>query len=185
MEKFLAIGPHLIEKIRDQFGNAESVSRKKWIAYAGLLIVSFVLFLTLGGSKPGSTIDVPAGNTEMLIGGTFREMSDRLVGMGEPDRPGIDWEEIPEGLDPVYESWGRDPFAFRYRDRMTTLPLRKSDLSLSAISWRGDEAVILINDSVLKKGDLVDGAEVLEIFMNSVVLRRDDKQIVLKLNGAG
>lgn len=185
MEKILEIVPQLIEKIRIRYGNADPINRKKWITYGGLLIVSFVLFLALGGSKPGSPIDIPPGDTEMLVGSTFQEMNDRLVGMGKPDLSGVDWEGIPDGLVPVYRTWGRDPFAFRNQRGGAKLSLKKSDLSLSAISWKGDEAIILINDSILKKGDFVDGAKVLEIFMDSVILQMDDKQIVLSLNGAG
>jgi len=185
VENFAEIGRQQIEKVRDRFDKLDPAARKKWFAYGGLLIVSLVLFLALGGSRPRPAMNIPAGDAEMLIGNTFKEMDERLVGMGEPDQPGIDWEKVPEGLDPVYETWGENPFSIRYGEKEEDIVVRQSDLSLSAISWRNGEAVVLINDAILKVGDFVDGAEVLAILTDSVILQRSDKRVILDLSGGG
>lgn len=183
MVNFVEIIQKQLKPYRDRFDKLDPAARKKWLAYGGLLIVSFVLFIALGGSRPRPAMNIPGGDTEALVANTFQEIDERLVGMGELDQQGIDWDRMPEGLDPVYETWGRDPFASRYREGVSDIGIHDSDLSLSAISWKGTEAFVLINDSILEEGDRVDGAEVVKIFTDSVVLLKNGRQIVLNMSG--
>lgn len=58
------------------------------------------------------------------------------------------------------------------------------DYVLSAISYRGNEAAVLINKEVLKLGDSIDGMRVEQILSNTVILSKDGKKYIIKLKSA-
>ena len=54
-------------------------------------------------------------------------------------------------------------------------------LTLRGISWAREKGVALINDDVVAQGEYIHGYEVVRVAKNAVVLKRNDKEIVLEL----
>ncbi|MFQ6614501.1 MAG: hypothetical protein ACE5D1_06625 [Fidelibacterota bacterium] len=92
---------------------------------------------------------------------------------------------------PAYATvWGRDPFIstvgnVEIKTEETVVeedPVYIEDYVLSAISFRGDRPVVLINESILKVGDQIDGLQLKEVRPNSVVLSSPGgKEYILNL----
>jgi len=88
----------------------------------------------------------------------------------------LDWLERQE----KYHQWGRDPFV---------IPSAKGGeesgsggLRLSAIIYRRNSGVAIINNHILRKGDRIDGKEVAQIFEDRVVLRDSSGDRELRVN---
>jgi len=80
--------------------------------------------------------------------------------------------------------WGRDPFYISgySKGKTSKKKSRKSiKLSLHAISYNGDSYVALINNKIIKKGDMIAGYTVNKITDAAVYLSSEKKKIVLKL----
>ncbi len=84
----------------------------------------------------------------------------------------------------LFAEWGSDPFIrqaeiktkTRWKKRKTRVKLK-----LKAISYRSDGSVALINDRIVKKGDVISGYRVIAIGTHSVALSNGKRKIVLKL----
>ncbi len=176
------ITSYLKVKIREQFSDTSQFREKKWIAYFVLLVVSMVLFLAVGGSRRRLPDVMSPGGEEKSSGEVFQDLSDKLAGLGEAHPLGIDWEAIPDDVVPLYKSWGRDPF-MSVRSQGVINQETTPDFQLSAISWKDGEAIVLINDFILKRGESIEGVEIVEIYPRSVVLRRGSERIILDLHG--
>lgn len=85
------------------------------------------------------------------------------------------------------EKWGEDPFYILTAERKTKKPTyrrvarSKETLALLAISVKAGSTIALINDKIVKQGDIIDGYEVLSITKNSVLLDNGKKKITLVL----
>ena len=85
------------------------------------------------------------------------------------------------------EKWGEDPFYILTAERKTKKPTyrkvarSKETLSLLAISVKAGSTIALINDKIVKQGDIINGYEVLSITKNSVLLDNGKKKITLVL----
>ena len=92
------------------------------------------------------------------------------------------------GLDPFYKSHlinelsKIDPESGNLAAEIEIVEL--DDYVLSAISYRGNEAAVLINKEVLKLGDSIDGMRVEQILSNTVILSKDGKKYIIKLKSA-
>ncbi len=172
-----------LDRLKQRFEGASQSDRKKWVAYGALLLISLVLFISLGGSRrkyPDTATTSDGGVTSAEM---FGDLSEKLTRIGGQDLSYAGGEITMEDINPVHRTWGRDPFASLREDQDILRDTGDHDLSLSAISWRGGEAVVLINDSVLREGETVNGAEVAEIHTSSVILERNGKRITLRLKG--
>ena len=93
----------------------------------------------------------------------------------------VDFFELEEKLKknrPQLE-WVRDPFQFPPKKY-----IKKTDfegLNLTGIIYDEESPVAVINDVIVKKGDVVEGVTVLEIRRESVVLEKEDKSYTLEL----
>ncbi len=84
----------------------------------------------------------------------------------------------------LFAEWGSDPFLRkteikskkRWKKKRTRIHLK-----LKAISYRSDGSVALINDRIVKQGDVIGGYRVLSIGTHSVVLSNGKRKITLKL----
>jgi len=171
-----------LDQLKDRFNGSSQSDRKKWAAYAVLLLISLVIFISLGGSKSKYpdvvTVDEGVANVEM-----FGNMSEKLTRMDGVDLSYAGDTITMEDIDPVHNTWGRDPFIPILGEQIIPRRTRDNNLSLSAISWKGGEAVVLINDFILREGESADGAEVVEIHPSSVILNQDGERITLRLKG--
>lgn len=94
-------------------------------------------------------------------------------------------------------NWGEDPFDKSHLveelpdidpetgDKIVEPEIVELDnYTLSAISYRGNEAAVLINKEVLKLGDTIDGMRIEQILSNTVILTKDGKKYIIKLKSA-
>ncbi len=84
----------------------------------------------------------------------------------------------------LFAEWGNDPF-LRKTETKTQKRWKKKrrrvNLKLKAISYRSDGSVALINDRIVKQGDVISGYRVISIGAHSVALSNGKRKIVLKL----
>lgn len=84
--------------------------------------------------------------------------------------------EAPSPGRSSFPSWGRDPFA------VGSVPVQATgDLSLSGIFWDAKKPVCLIDGKMLKTGDEISGAKVLEINKDTVLLKVGDELRTLRV----
>lgn len=91
------------------------------------------------------------------------------------------------------DSWGRDPFFYPAREEQVTLDSPQDGLlnagaskfQLTGISRRGKDAFVIINNEVLSIGDVLNGAQLLEIHANSVIMKNDGDKFVVTLTKIG
>ena len=82
----------------------------------------------------------------------------------------------------VPDSWGRDPFALAYRlAPPDTTGVDSTVLELKGIIWRGNEAMALIGDAILREGQRAGALKVLDIDRNRVLCKHGKKLITLVL----
>lgn len=82
-------------------------------------------------------------------------------------------------------TWGDDPF---YNQRFVsrraapaTVQSTEVELNLKAISYSGENSVVMINDRVLMVGDTIEGYQVVKIEPTSVTLSKDSETKTLTL----
>jgi len=75
----------------------------------------------------------------------------------------------------AHELWGRDPFVRKLA------PAQSEKESLEGIIWDEETPMAMINDSVVKVGDNVNGNTVIEIKQDCVILNDGRKNFELKL----
>jgi hypothetical protein len=80
------------------------------------------------------------------------------------------------------QNWGRDPFVLPDASSSQTGMLSDGDLHLSAIIYRQGRGVAIINDQILRKGDVVGGKQVAEIKQDHVVLQDASGRHELRVN---
>lgn len=87
----------------------------------------------------------------------------------------LDWLERQE----KYHQWGRDPFVLPSNSGE---PGKEGGLRLSAIIYRKNAGVAIINNRILRKGDQIDGKEVAQILEDRVILRDSSGDRELQVN---
>ena len=91
-----------------------------------------------------------------------------------------------------HDSWNNDPFnhptladdqgdSGNEANNEVVSQVLSSRFQLTAISKRGEDAYVLINNEVLTVGDVIDGAELREIRSNSVVMNYRGNNIIVPL----
>lgn len=78
------------------------------------------------------------------------------------------------GKKTTYEGWKRNPFA-------PSGSGRSGELALGGIMWQEENPRAMISDSLVSKGDVVEGCEVIEIKRDRVILKSGTETITLKL----
>lgn len=73
--------------------------------------------------------------------------------------------------------WGRDPFS----GRMYSSEKKASALRLIGIIWDEKEPLAMINERILKVGDMIQGKQIIRINSDSIVVDDGSKEIELKL----
>ncbi len=74
----------------------------------------------------------------------------------------------------------RDPFSFGLSGETQAIPA--SDLFLKGIIWDPDNPSAVINDRVLKVGEIIEGFKVVRILRESVILENGVSRLELKLS---
>ncbi len=89
----------------------------------------------------------------------------------------LDWLERQE----KYHQWGRDPFVIPSA-KAGEESGKEGGLRLSAIIYRKNGGVAIINNHILRKGDRIDGKEVAQILEDRVILRDSSGDRELRVN---
>lgn len=144
------------------------------------LIVAAVWALTVSSKGKGGPVSVspPAG---------FQNKD--AAGPG-PEAPGTATPDVQRILDKVSFKSNPgpapavvlDPFRkFEAKELMDRKILDLSELKLKGILFEGEVPVALINDQILRQGEIVSGFKVIEIRKNEVVLSRGLEKYTLRL----
>ncbi len=82
------------------------------------------------------------------------------------------------------EKWGRDPFHKKVKKKVQKAVASKPKvrLTLYAISEKENNSVALINDKIVKIGDMIGGYTLIRIGKKDVSLKDGSKTITLKLD---
>jgi hypothetical protein len=89
----------------------------------------------------------------------------------------LDWLERQE----KFSQWGRDPFvvsSVKPGEESGTV----SGLNLSAIIYRKNSGVAIINSRILRRGDRINGKEIAQILEDRVILRDSSGDRDLRVN---
>jgi len=82
--------------------------------------------------------------------------------------------------------WGRDPFAETYRLAvLDSSGADSSDFVLRGVIRKGNDALVLIGDEILREGDERGDLKILDIEKNRVVCKKRGKIITLVLENEG
>ncbi len=104
-----------------------------------------------------------------------------------PAAEGVKTVPVPKKESP---KWGRDPFAAPgSRSARTPSDIHPSPpvvsaetaLSLSAIIYKEGEGAAIINDRIVRRGDSIDGMEVVEVFQDRVMLKGPSRVVELRV----
>lgn len=82
------------------------------------------------------------------------------------------------------QPWGRNPFSVPSGETSSNAYLQAlsgSDFSLTGILHRNSHKVAILNRMFVREGDLIHGARVVSIGRDHVILRKDGKEIFLRL----
>ncbi len=101
---------------------------------------------------------------------------------------------MPAGLEAIrprlqgarFVNWRRDPFVGAFTtELLDSLGFHKKvqPYVLKAISWKNNEAYVLINDSIIKVGETVDGLTVVAVDGNRVICEKNRRRFSLILGG--
>ncbi len=77
------------------------------------------------------------------------------------------------------QGWGRDPFTFGMS--VEGVESRYGDLHLNGIVWDAEVPYAVINNEVVKAGDMLGQIKVIEISKDEVILEEDGERFRLKL----
>jgi len=83
-----------------------------------------------------------------------------------------------------FQTWGDDPFYNQRFVRRRSAPViaqTEVELNLKAISYNGENSVVMINDRVLMAGDVIDGYQVVKIEPTRVTLSKNGVNKTLTL----
>ncbi len=94
-------------------------------------------------------------------------------------------EQPEQNRQKYLEKWGRNPFYKKVERKKTvkrSVQKRKIKLFLYAVSMKDNNSVALINDKVVKIGDIISGYTLQKIEKKQVTLSDGKNKIVLKLD---
>ncbi len=115
-----------------------------------------------------------------LAGITFTQRTERVE-----VKPETDYYDQRWGQDPFFKTFEiQIPDTSNYPEQQELVQL--DNYVLSAISWHGqgfEEAVVLINDGILRIGDEIDGLRLETILSNSVILIKNGRRYILNIKG--
>ena len=79
-------------------------------------------------------------------------------------------------------SWGRDPFVLSGgTTQVGKRGISLGGLSLNGVSWRGEVGVAIVNDFIVKEGDVFEGYKAIKILKKGIILEKDGKRHTLGL----
>jgi len=146
-----------------------TIATRQKIVYAALVVAviwgAYNLFFTERRKPLGPVeVDVPIPTTT-----------------GQVTRASLDRTEV-ENLESAH--WGRDPFQpiIKAAARPSDNPKRDLKWVLSGIVFNDRAPMAVINNKMVRTGDLVDQARVIAIEQESVQVEHDGRRITLKVN---
>jgi hypothetical protein len=149
-----------------------------------LAALAFVVFLW-NPRPPGGPGTLPAREAPANDLSRLPEAVQQLLGTTKsPPKPASPWvrqamEERARG------PWARDPFtleAGRLKKQIEAQPSIAAGLNLSGILWDGAQIHAIINDSLVKVGDEVNGIRVVAIQRDRVTLAKGGQRQILRLD---
>jgi len=156
-------------------------------------------FLSSGPTTPpdiATHVVIPSkdrGNRSATNNGNTNKVASNTNSTAAVQEAGEDW--FPNF---AYSRWDKDPFFYptrvkpapstvtqhdsvRRQPRKVKQPFNPSIYKLSAISRRAGTAFVLINNEVLSLGDEIQGAKLVEIRKNSVIMEYAGKRYTISM----
>lgn len=125
------------------------------------------------GSLPGRMLELPPALQQLLAADTQAASKPTLS------------PEVRRALEErARRSWGRDPFtleAARPKGQVEVRANFAAGLHVSGIVWDAARTHAVINDSVVKVGDEVDGIRIVAIEPDRVTVAKGDQRQILRL----
>lgn len=156
---------------------AELQKREKiMVGVAGGVLVAFLLYqfvFTKSEEPPAQARKVPSPNQSAAPAAVSVKSG---KSDGEPHKASFAAMQI--------EGWGSDPFHEAYRLAVfdTAITDTSVQLDLKGIIWKGNQAFVLINDSILKKGDKLGDVKILDIKRERVICQKGKNTVTLFLD---
>jgi hypothetical protein len=102
------------------------------------------------------------------------------------------WAESESSDFSAQNTWGRDPFTSAELDMVTIETVAEGEVpeqevepkktfSLTGILKRGDRSIAIIDQQLVRVGDVFEGVEVMQIENEKVILKQDDEELELRL----
>ena len=93
------------------------------------------------------------------------------------------WLEEQEKLSRtlVYHKGRRDPFLLLVKKKKESPRIEPPKLVLKGIAWDKTEPLALINNLVVREGDTIEGARIVKIDFDRVLVRHGRKEFLIKL----
>lgn len=114
-----------------------------------------------------------------------------LLAAGLPALPAVQAADVKQM--PAKQTWGRDPFTAAELDMITIDTVIDTDeeaveierfethYQLTGILTRGDRQVAIVNGQLVRENDEIEGAKVVKIESDQVVLEKNSKEQILKM----
>ncbi len=159
---------------------AELQKREKiMLGATGGLVVTFLLYqfvFTKVDAPP------PQAATRKIAARSLPTGVEHKVSEGEMPAKTIAAEASYSSMD--LKSWGRDPFHEAYRLAVfdTSQMDSSRQLVLKGIIWKGSRALVLINDSILRKGEKMGDLKILDIKKERVICKQGNNLVTLFLD---
>jgi hypothetical protein len=132
---------------------------------AGIVVFIFVLAGNLKNSKSKKSTDPavsPDNSTAIASAGAVKSLP--------ADNQAVSGQKKQAEL-----SWGRDPFMSELDEKEQI-----SELKLQGISFGKDQTgFVFINNEIFKKGDRIGDYEVVEVFKDKVLLKKEEQTFYL------
>ncbi|MBI3989583.1 MAG: hypothetical protein HY347_08195 [candidate division NC10 bacterium] len=149
------------------------------VLLALVIVAGFILAYDLLSRK-----ERPQISTLLSVAGTQIPLTP-ISGGAAPDPMAEErWKAIQER---ARLSWGRDPFRLEpsrlkgFQPEGPKEPPLEQVLKVTGIVWNGRHVYAVINDFLVKKGDEIVGAKVIEIKQDHVILLKDGREHILRL----
>ncbi|MEE9169475.1 MAG: hypothetical protein V3U73_06890 [bacterium] len=155
-------------------------SEKILLGVVGIAIAFFVLDTFVFSSKKR---DIQAGDKKQSVSAPDSEnvITELASTDQQPKAVNRDIESSMTESSTIFSGWKRDPFLGSFRPELLDSLRGNIPFVLKAISWRGDDAHVIINDEVYKMGEAKDGFLVAEVRDKQVVCVNKGVRFVLRL----
>jgi hypothetical protein len=147
---------------------ASMTKSQKRLIVVLLLVLAFAAFDFIKNSDEYFSFYSGEKTTERKTSGDTKIVRANVQGQGKKEQAYL-------------QNWGRDPFFDKSLVKTYVRVKREVPLILTAISYQGENSMVMINNKILTLGDQIEGFQVASIDETQVLLRKGDQTKILRL----